>query len=81
MATRAVRRIPIEKRWGEDSLKWVIRFPWNRYKDALDADGDLPEGVPARDVPEGQKASGPQIIIETKEKAPRDFYIKTEDAD
>ena len=47
----------------------------------MDAYGDLPEGVPARDIPEGQKASGPRIVIETKNKAPRDFYIKKEDAE
>ena len=43
---RTVRRIPEEKRWGEESLKWVKWAPWYRYKDAKDADGEVPEGVP-----------------------------------
>ena len=33
----------MEHRWGEDFLSWVDRVPWNRYKEALDADGDVPE--------------------------------------
>ena len=29
---RAVRRIPVAKRWGGDSRRWVKHVPWNRYK-------------------------------------------------
>ena len=43
LSARSVRRIPVEHRWGEDCLAWVDRVPWNRYKEALDADGDVPE--------------------------------------
>ena len=56
---RSVRRIPVQDRWGDDCIKWIRRVPWNRYKDALDADGALPEGaivVEAREAsvrPEG----------------------------
>ena len=43
----AVKRIPIEQRWSEDCITWAKDVPWNRYKDGADADGDLPEEVPA----------------------------------
>ena len=33
----------MEHTWGEDCLSWVDRAPWNRYKEALDADGEMPE--------------------------------------
>ncbi len=29
---RAVRRIPVEERWGKDCRRWVKHVPWNRYK-------------------------------------------------
>ena len=51
---RSVKRLPEEKIWGEDNLNWVKWAPWRRYKNAVDADGDLPEGVPV----EEQKGSG-----------------------
>eukprot|EP00973_Karenia_brevis_P020307 2788771-Karenia_brevis.AAC.1 len=41
---RTTRRIDPSKRWGLDSLKWGVWAPWRRYRDAEDADGDLPEG-------------------------------------
>ena len=47
---RSVKRIPEENRWGEDNLSWVKWAPWRRYRDAVDADGDLPEGVPAEEL-------------------------------
>ena len=43
LAIRAVRRLPVEKRWCNDCVDWVTRVPWNRYKDAADADGEVPE--------------------------------------
>ena len=43
LSARSVRRIPVEHRCGEDCLSWVDRVPWNRYKEALDADGDVLE--------------------------------------
>ena len=42
LSARSVRRIPVEHRWGEDCLSWVDRVPWNRYKEALDADEEVP---------------------------------------
>ena len=44
-SVRSVRRIAVEQRWSRDCVEWVSRVPWNKYKDAMDADGDLPEGV------------------------------------
>ena len=46
---RSARRIPFEKRWGEDCVNWVVWAPWRMYKNAEDEDGDLPEGVPAEE--------------------------------
>ena len=43
LSARSVRRIPAEHRWGEDCLSWVDSVPWNKYKEASDADGDVPE--------------------------------------
>ena len=39
----------METRWGEDCMDWAKWAPWNRYKEAEDADGDVPEGVPAEE--------------------------------
>ena len=76
---RAVKRIPKEKRWTQDSLRWVQWAPWNRYKDCGEADGDVPEGVPAEVVKEdlGKERI---VFINTRSSAPRDFYISQEDA-
>ena len=52
---RSVKRIPTEKRWDQDNLKMVKWAPWHRYRDAEDADGDIPEGVLEE---ESAKASG-----------------------
>ena len=43
LSARSVRRLLVEQRWGEDCLSWVDRVPWNRYKEALDADGEMLE--------------------------------------
>ena len=45
LSARSVRRIPVEQRWGKDCISWVDRVPWNRYKEALDADGEVPESL------------------------------------
>ena len=71
---RSVKRIPLEHRWGEDCVKWVNRVLWNRYTGDEYADGDLPEEVTAPAAnPEGIRTG--VIIVETREKAPREFYI------
>ena len=81
--TRSVKRIPLEERWSRDCVNWIKWAPWRRYKDAEDADGDLPEGYEEVDAPpvikEGPK--GPTIIVETKDEAPREFYISQKDAE
>ena len=41
---RAVRRTAIQERWSTDSIGWVKRVPWHRYRGQEDADGDIPEG-------------------------------------
>ena len=65
----------MEQRWSRDCLTWVRWAPWRRYKDAEDADGDLPEGVEiAEEVKEDNKTPAP-VYIETKNTPPRDFFI------
>ena len=72
----------MEHRWSEDCLKWVSRVPWNRYKEALDADGDLPEDVPRVEAREGGGGNGGRIVVvNTREQVPRDFHIRKEDAE
>ena len=77
---RSVKRIPVQQRWGEDCVNWVKWAPWRRYKDAVEADGDLLQGVPAEEVIEARNNRG-TVIIETRKRAPRDFYISKEDAE
>ena len=82
ISARSVRRIPIEHRWSKDCVNWVSRVPWNRYKDAEDADGEVPEGVPVDESAAGKEEKSERIIfVETKERAPREFYIKKGDAE
>ena len=40
---RSIKRMSFEKTWGEDCVSWVKWAPWNRYKDADGADGDIHE--------------------------------------
>ena len=64
----SIRRIPVEQRWSRDCVEWVKWVPWNRYRDAPDADGDLPEGVPVVEPREIQSDVGSRfIIIKTRE--------------
>ena len=82
ISVRSVRRLPVEKRWTEECVDWVKWAPWNRYKDARDADGDLPDGVPVEEKKQEGGGSGDRIVVvDTREKAPRDFYIKKEDVE
>ena len=37
--SRSVKRLPVEMRWGRDCIDWVKWAPWNRYRDASDAEG------------------------------------------
>ena len=78
---RSIKRIPFEKRWSEDSVLWVKWAPWHKYRGAEDADGDVPEGVPAEEK-EVSSGSGDKVVyVPTKEKIPRDFYISKKDAE
>ena len=60
---RSVRRIAVQDRWTQDSVKWVKYVPWNRYKDQQDADGDIPEEAAVTWSLEGRKLTrgGPRL--------------------
>ena len=78
--TRTVKRLPFERRWSDDTLKWVQWAPWHRYKDDPDMDGVVPEGVPVDEgLGEGEGRSAepnvPGVVIKTRDKIPRDFPI------
>ena len=75
---RSVERIPVQQRWGEDCVNWVQFAPWRRYKDAVEADGDLPEGGPVEERVEAQNRG--TVMIETRQRAPRVLYITLQDA-
>ena len=48
----------------------------------MDADGDVPEGVPVEERSEvSMPSGGPAVVVQTKDKAPRDFYITMKDAE
>ena len=79
LAARSVRRIREEQRWGEACVGWVKRPLWNRYKEDSGADGDLPEAVPQAVAQDLLGPRGGMVVI-TKEKAPRYFYIRKSDA-
>ena len=63
LVTRSVRRIPIEERWGRDTLDWVKWAPWKWHAEAED-EGDLPEGVPLEEKG-SVKASGDRVFLLT----------------
>ena len=77
---RSVRRIPVEERWNENNKDFVKHVPWNKSGEDPEADGDLPgalEGATAT----GEAAAGSMdpprvIVVNTKEVAPREFYIQ-----
>ncbi len=66
-------------------MEWVDRVPWNRYRDAEDADGDVPEAalVGGSGEVSGEVGSGESkvVFVDTRERAPREFYIKKSDAE
>ena len=49
--------------------------PWNRYKECKLADGEAPEEVEATATVRNDNIPA-TIIIETSERAPREFYIR-----
>ena len=80
-SVRSVRRTPCEERWTDDNIRWVRRPLWNRYKDDRGADGDLPEDVPQAVAPEPPGPRGGVVFVQTRDRVPRDFYIKKTDAE
>ena len=78
---RSVHRIPVEERWGEDSVRWVKWAPWNRYKGDEGADGEVPEGVEVEGSGEVKPEVTEKVYVEVKSKPPRDFYISKKDAE
>ena len=77
---RSVRRMSVEERWNENNKDFVKHVPWNKSGEDPEADGDLPgalEGATAT----GEAAVGSMdpprvIVVNTKEVAPREFYIQ-----
>ncbi len=55
--------------------------PWNRYKDAQDADGLVPEQVLPQEEKkvEDKKEGVAQVIIKTRAKVPSQFQISKGD--
>ena len=83
---RSVRRVPMEDRWSEDSVKWVRHVPWHLYRDQVDADGDIPEekAVQPKDIQHEAPHGLPQepvIVLRTRKVPPRAFQIRKEDAE
>ena len=81
---RSVRRIPLEERWGAANKDMVRHVPWNRSGDDPEADGELPEEVAAPALG-GEAAGGGDparvIVVNTRETAPKEFYIKKRDVE
>ena len=75
IAARSVRRLPLEQRWSPDCVRWVRRTLWKRYKDDTGADGDLPEAMPQEVAPDVGPRGG-VVFVDTRDRIPRDFYIK-----
>ena len=84
-SVRSVRRLPLEDRWGAANKDFVKHVPWNRSGEDPDADGDLPEGVevPAAAGGDAVDAGGAArvVLINTREPAPKEFYIKKRDVE
>ena len=57
-------------------MNWVQWAPWKRYKDAVEADGDLPEGVPVEERMGAQDKG--IIMIETRTKKTEEILHQRE---
>jgi hypothetical protein len=83
---RSVRRLPVQDRWGEDSLRWVRHAPWHLYRGDSRADGEIPEeqvvdpSLESKQYLQGA-LPGQGIIVKTRQVAPRAFQIRKEDAE
>jgi hypothetical protein len=80
---RSVRRLPVEERWGLDSLAWVKHVPWHLYRGDSQADGDIPEdnAVEPEALPETSRGDSSGIVVKVKSLPPRNFQIRKEDAE
>ena len=73
----SIKRVANEERWGQRNCDLVKFVPWHRYRGDPQADGDIPEGVPAPALP---TPVGDRVVyIETRKVPPRDFYITFKD--
>ena len=63
---RSIKGIPIESRWGRDCIDWIKLAPWNRYKDAEDSDGEVPDGIPIEEGTPSIVLPEKVVFIETK---------------
>ena len=80
---RAIRRLPAEQRWAASNRDFVRHVPWNRAGDDPDADGDMPEdAAPEGEPPGGGERQEPRVVVvNVREPAPKDFYIKKRDVE
>ena len=82
---RSVRRLALEERWAAENREFVRHVPWNRSGEDPNADGDLPEevDVPVEGGGDAEEAGGvPRVVlINTREPAPKEFYIKKRDVE
>ena len=84
-AVRSVRRLSVAERWSESNTEFVRHVPWNKSGEDPDADGELPEAPQAPSAAAfaavGSVDPPRLIVVNTKETAPREFYIKKKDVE
>ena len=82
---RSVRRIPVEELWNENNEDFVKHVSWNKSGEDPEAYGYLPgalEGATATGAAAAGSMDLPRVIVvNTKEVAPGDFYIKKKDVE
>ena len=83
---RSVRRIPLKGRSTIDSLEWVRHAQWHMYKDSEDADGDIPEGVRAKEREEKKEiiekwkdSEGKTVYVDERERANTEGVLHIEE--
>ena len=70
---RAVRRNPVENRWGVDSRRWVKHVLWHRFKGDEYADGEVPVAVEFEEtLEEKKKGGGPSVVVKMRGVRPRE---------
>ena len=84
LSARNVHRVPLERRWSEDSISWVRWAPWHTYKDDVIVDGDLPEEIPEDERTSAPVTSSPSnvpqtVYVETRSRVPKEFTITRQD--